>query len=134
MVTTGRARIRSFGHAEVFAAIFLSSFLAARFLPVLAVPYVCPAKALFGLPCPACGMTHAFVYLAHADVLAALNANPAGALLAFLVWGFVVFDLVRLFLGKGLPKVPGRAARLFIFLGGMLVLSSWGFLLAKGGV
>ena len=71
-----RPAARSFGHLEVFAALFALSFLAARLLPLLSVPYVCPFRALTGIPCPTCGTTHAAVALLRGDVGGALAANP----------------------------------------------------------
>ncbi|HYG67143.1 MAG TPA: DUF2752 domain-containing protein, partial [Anaeromyxobacteraceae bacterium] len=83
-----------FGHAEVFALIALASFVAARFLPVLETGFLCPFKAILGIPCATCGMTHAFV-LAHAEVAAAVRASPFGALLAAAAWLYALADLVR---------------------------------------
>ncbi len=125
------ARARGFGHAEVFAAIALLSFGVARFLPVLSVPYTCPARALAGLPCPTCGMTRAFVALAHGDLTAALAASPAGALLAGLAWLLAVADLGRVALGAPLPRIPERAARAAVAAGAGLLLLNWGWMLAR---
>lgn len=122
---------RGFGHAEAFAAIALLSFAAARFLPVLAVPYTCPARALAGLPCPTCGMTHAFVALAHGDVAAAFAASPAGALLAAVAWLLVLLDLARLAAGRPLPAVPPRAARAAVAAGAALLALNWAWMLAR---
>jgi hypothetical protein len=105
--------------------------VAARFLPVLGLPYTCPSRALLGLPCPTCGMTHAFVALAHGDLAAAVAANPAGALLAGLAWLLAAADLVRFALGAPLPAVPPRAARLAIAAGGAVLLASWGWVLLR---
>jgi hypothetical protein len=115
----------------VFAAIAALSFAAARFLPVLSVPYTCPARALLHLPCPTCGMTHAFVALAHGDLAAALQASPAGALLAAGAWLLALLDLVRLAAGWPLPSVPPRAARLAIAAGLAALLVNWAWLLAR---
>ena len=71
-----------FGHPEVFALIGLGRCLVARFAPVLGLAYTCPLRALAGIPCATCGMTHAFVHLAHGEVAAAFAASPLGALLA----------------------------------------------------
>jgi hypothetical protein len=123
-------RRRAFGHAEVFAAIALLSFGAARFLPVLSLGYTCPARALAGLPCPTCGMTHAFVALAHGDLAAAFAASPAGALLAGLAWLLAVADVARFALGAPLPRIPERTARPAVAAGVVLLLLNWGWMLA----
>jgi len=122
---------RAFGHAEVFAAIGLLSLAAARFLPVLSLPLVCPARVLTGLPCPTCGMTHAFVALAHGDVGAAVSASPAGALLAALAWLLSAADLARLALGAPLPAVPARAARLAVAAGVAALVVNWAWMIAR---
>jgi hypothetical protein len=125
------APARTFGHAEVFAAIGLLSFAAARFLPVLSIPLVCPARALTGLPCPTCGMTHAFVAVAHGDLAAAVAASPAGALLAALAWILSAADLVRLVAGAPLPVVPERTARLLVASGTVALGINWAWMLAR---
>ncbi len=119
---------RVFGHAEVFAAIFALSFLAARLLPLLGLPYACPFRALTGLPCATCGMTHAFVYLAHGQLRAALEASPLGALLAGAAWLLAAADGVRLALGLPLPFPPPRAVRALAFAGLIALLANWAFL------
>lgn len=42
----------------------------------------CSAQLLWGLRCPACGMTTSWTRLLHGDVLGALAANVGGVLLA----------------------------------------------------
>ena len=37
----------------------------------------CLAKAIFGVPCPVCGMTRAFLSLLKLDFAAAISYNPA---------------------------------------------------------
>ncbi|MFO0585155.1 MAG: DUF2752 domain-containing protein [Anaeromyxobacter sp.] len=128
---TTTATHRTFGHAEVFASIALMSFAVARFFPVLSVPYVCPSKALFHLPCPTCGMTHAFVALAHGDLAGAFLSSPAGTLLAAGAWALAVADLVRLALGAPLPALSPRTARLLVAAGVAAGLASWVFVLAR---
>ena len=41
-------------------------------------PFVCPLRALTGVPCPLCGMTRACVAAVHGHVGASLAFNPAG--------------------------------------------------------
>jgi hypothetical protein len=122
---------RRFGHAEVFAAIALASFLVARFVPVLALPFTCPLRGLAGIPCATCGMTHAFVHLAHGEVALAFAASPLGALLAAGAWLYALADAARLALGAPLP-VPGpRPLRAAAALGIAAVLVNWAWLLVR---
>jgi hypothetical protein len=122
----------SFGHAEVFAAIFALSFLAARFLPVLSLGLTCPARTLLGIPCASCGMTRAFVALASGDVAAAVAVSPAGALLAAVAWTFAAVALVRPALGFAWPAVGARAARAAAVLAVAVLLVNWAYLLTAG--
>ena len=124
---------RRFGHAEVYALIAALSFLAARLLPVLSLRYTCPSKALLGLPCATCGMTHAFVALAHGDLAAALAASPLGALLAGGAWLFAVAAAVLLAAGRPFPRVPERLWRAAAAGGAVLLLANWAWLLAHRG-
>jgi hypothetical protein len=97
---------RRFGHLEVFASIAAGSFAAARFLPVLSLPFECPFLAWVGLPCASCGMTRAFVHLAHGAVAAAWEASPLGALFAAGAWIFAAVAAIRFALNLPLPKMP----------------------------
>jgi hypothetical protein len=124
---SSRAR-RGVGHAEVFAAIAALSFAAARFLPVLDAGLHCPLRALTGIPCPTCGMTHAFVHLAHGQVAAAFLASPAGALLAAAAWLLAAADAARLALGRPLPALGDRAARRLAAACAAALLANWAFL------
>jgi len=122
------ARKGRLGHAEVFAAIAALSFLVARFLPVLAFPYECPLRALAGIPCATCGMTHAFVHLAYAEVGRALQASPLGAALAAGAWLFAGYDALRLALRLPLPRPGPRLGRVLALVGILALLTNWAFL------
>jgi len=119
------------GHPEVFAGIAALSFLAARFLPVLAVPWICPLKALSGLPCATCGMTHAFVELAHGEVAAAFASSPLGALLAGGAWLYAALDLARAAAGAPWPELGERAWRWLAAAAVASVIVNWAWLLAR---
>jgi hypothetical protein len=123
-------RARRFGHPEVFATLAAASFLVARLVPVLALPWVCPAKGLLGIPCATCGMTHAFVALAHLDLAGALQASPLGALLAGGAWLFAALDLLRIVLGRPLPSLAPGAQRLAVAAGAVALVANWAWLLA----
>ncbi len=123
---------RRFGHGEVFALLSALSFLSARFLPLLDLPYACPFKALTGLPCATCGMTHAFVHLAHGDFFRAFAASPFGALLAALAWAFAALDVARLAAGAPWPRPGPRAARGLAAAALGALAANWAFLILAG--
>lgn len=129
-MTTWRKTER-FGHPEVFAAIGALSFLVARFAPVLALPFTCPLKGLAGIPCATCGMTHAFVHLAHGELGHALAASPLGALLAGGAWAYAVLDLARWAAGAPLPVPSVRAVRAATAAAIALLLVNWAWLVVR---
>lgn len=48
-------------------------------------PVLCGFRALFGIPCPGCGLTRCLAALAHGDVIGAFRVHPAGPIfLAYL--------------------------------------------------
>jgi hypothetical protein len=122
-----------FGHPEVFAVIAALSFVVARFVPVLGVPLVCPLRGLAGIPCATCGMTHAFVHLAHGELSLAVAASPLGALLAAGAWLYALADLARVALGAPLPVPSPRALRAATALGIVAVLANWAWLVVREG-
>ncbi len=125
-------RTPRFGHPEVFATIALASFLVARFLPVLSLPYTCPLKGMAGIPCATCGMTRAFVHLAHGDAALAFASSPLGALLAGGAWLYAAADLARVALGAPFPVPSARALRTATAAGILALLANWAWLLVRG--
>ncbi|HYD42674.1 MAG TPA: DUF2752 domain-containing protein [Anaeromyxobacter sp.] len=122
-----------FGLLEVYAVLAVGSFFVARFVPVLELFHVpCPFLALTDHPCATCGMTHAFVLLAHGDVLAALRWSPAGAALAAIAWTFGIADLVRVAIGRPLPAVPARTLRRAAIAGTAALAINWAWLIHRG--
>ncbi len=133
-MTIAWRKTERFGHSEVFAAIGALSFLVARFVPVLAVPFTCPLRGLAGIPCATCGMTHAFVHLAHGEAARAVAASPLGALLAAAAWAYAVLDLARWLAGAPLPVPTVRAVRAATALGIALLLVNWAWLVLREAV
>jgi hypothetical protein len=121
-----------FGIPEVYALIALGSFLVARFFPVLHLHYECPFRSLTGLPCATCGMTHAFVYLAHGQVAAALRWSPLGTLLAAGAWAFALAAAVRLASGRTWPAPSRRTAQRAVIALAAALVANWAFLLIHG--
>jgi hypothetical protein len=119
------------GIPEAFALVALASFLAARFLPVLDAGPECPFLSVTGLPCATCGMTHAFVALAHGDLAAAWAASPLGALLAGGAWLYAVADAGRVLLGLPGPRVPPRAQRALAVAAVSAAAANWAWMLLR---
>jgi hypothetical protein len=120
------------GIPEVYAGIALLSFLVARFVPVLQLHYPCPFLFFTGHPCGTCGMTHAFVYLAHGHVLQALRWSPLGALLAASAWAYALADLIRLAAGQPFPVPAPERLRRWVLAGAVAMLVNWAYLLLHG--
>jgi Protein of unknown function (DUF2752) len=123
-----RAGDRRLGHAEVFAGIAAASFATARLLPLLSLGWPCPFRAATGIPCASCGMTRAFVHLAHGEVARSLSASPAGAVLAASAWAFALLALGRLLLGRPWPALPAGAGRAAALTGVAALLANWAYL------
>lgn len=82
-------------------------------------PILCPFRLMTGLPCPGCGLTRSWVYVAHGDWTDAVGANPFGvvtfAVTAAVVLGVAVAALRR----RPIPQLRSftqtRAARLGVW-------------------
>ena len=62
---------------------------------------LCLFKNIFGISCPGCGMTRAFLFLGHGNVREAITLNPISPL-AFSIVVFLWFaNAIRIFAGKG---------------------------------
>lgn len=125
-------KVARFGVPEVFGLIGLLSFLVARFLPVLAVPYTCPMKGVFGIPCMTCGMTHAFVAMARGDVAGAVAASPFGALLAAGAWLYTVLAAARSAFDLPAPVLDLRLQRALVAIAAVALAANWAWLLVHG--
>jgi len=71
-----------------------------------------PCSMIMGLPCPTCGMTTAFAHSVRGQWLAAINAQPLGALLAGSVIMAALMSIWELVTGRGYRinwyRVPTR--------------------------
>lgn len=90
----------------------------------------CGFLALFGWPCPACGLTTSFAYMARAQLTAALEAHALGALLFVFLLGSVPLSVWAS--ARGLPMTETlarvRPARSGVWLA-CIALAHW---LARG--
>ena len=86
--------------------------LAAIVLIVLQVIFneICPMKIIFGIPCPACGLTHSCIYIIMLQWKRAWMYNPTGFL-----W------FISIFLGLVYKYILGKRSSIIM---GMFILSS----------
>jgi D-arabinose 1-dehydrogenase-like Zn-dependent alcohol dehydrogenase len=107
-----RARADRWSVAIVVAVFVVSLLLPPGCLDRL--PALCTMRRLTGLPCPGCGMTHAFVAIAHGHWDAALHYNAMAYPLfaAGLVYlGLRAWEAAR---GRRVA-IPGRAVTLVLW-------------------
>lgn len=83
------------------ATLSLAGLVIARAWPVPSVESgdpTCLVRILFGLPCPGCGMTRAWVHTAHGNLGTAFEYNlfgPVGMAVAAGIVAYVAYALVR---------------------------------------
>jgi hypothetical protein len=73
-------------------------------------PVLCPFRLVTGLPCPGCGLTRSWVYLAHGRWADALAANPFGVVAMTAVLVLLVTVAVRLAQSRPLPSLSAALA------------------------
>jgi hypothetical protein len=67
-----------------------------RDTPSLKVPPLCFSRAVLGVPCPGCGLTRSFIYLAQGNFSASWQAHRLGWLIAALVLVQVPYRLAEI--------------------------------------
>ena len=115
-------------HALGLAGTALGLLCAAAVLTLDAPPLsllVCPLRAATGIPCLACGCTHAFHFAVRGQAGAAFSSSPLGALLALTCALHVLWTLLRL---AGMPWAPQVQARTLRFTALAALGANWVFL------
>ncbi len=67
-----------------------------RFLPGYPLPPTCWVRTVLHVPCPGCGLTRSFVYLAEGDWRRSLQEHPLGWLLALAALAQIPYRLAAL--------------------------------------
>ncbi|NYF97336.1 DUF2752 domain-containing protein [Janibacter cremeus] len=83
----------------IIAAVSLVGMVIARLWPLTSVDSgqpTCLLRIFTGLPCPGCGMTRAWVHVAHGDLLTAFEYNLFGPIGMAVAAGIIVYVGVAL--------------------------------------
>ena len=94
----------------VLASLLLTADLDAVYLMGRALPESCLSRRVFGVSCPGCGLTRAFVLTAHLELAAAFRAHALGPILWALTALQVPWRAWRILRGRASsPGAPSRA-------------------------
>lgn len=88
----------------------------------------CTTRALWNIPCPACGMTTSFAHFTRLQLPSALRANATGVLLAVLSVLTILWSLISAWRGRALGgRRLGGDLWLWLILACMgCALTEWG--------
>ena len=84
-------------------------------------PVLCPFRRLTGLPCPGCGLTRSWVYLAHGWWREAFAAHPFGIVAALAVVSLVVALVVARLRRRPPPSIDTFVRRPWV----LAVAAAW---------
>ena len=76
---------------------------------------LCLFYNLTGLPCPSCGMTHAFISLGHGDVHSAVLLNPASIPIYIATWVGCILALLQTVSGRKFIEIIWNKHRKILF-------------------
>jgi len=93
----------------------------------------CGMLVTTGLPCPTCGMTTAFAYTMHGDLVHAFLAQPGGLALALIALATVFVSIRMLITGRQPTRLmmwltPFRLSALLL----LILVGGWAFCLIHG--
>jgi len=98
----------------------------------LHLPTLCPFKLVTGMPCGACGLTHAFCALAHGEVARAIDFNIGVVPLACMAGAATLLAAYEVIRNRPLVMPAWKIARRQLVWGGVAVFAvGWTINLAK---
>lgn len=79
-------------------ALFCLAYFMGVYPRLLETP-LCGARLMIGVPCPGCGLTHAFVALMHGHIAQSIAFHPLGVIIA----GALAYAFIR-----SMARIAGR--------------------------
>jgi len=90
------------------------------------MPETCSSRMLFGIDCPGCGMTRAFISISHGRLADAWHFNPASFLLYLVIIGQVPWQTLQLFrIRRGQRPIESMWVYLLPSLAILAMLGQW---------
>lgn len=132
-------RLGSCAHAFVHVcsllgipALLVAAYFLPRF-PVLLEAPLCAVRGFLGVACPGCGLTHAFIALAHGRIRGSVDAHPLGIVIALWLLYMLGRRIAALAIGRRPPELLTQRSRDWC-LGAFLaaLFSQWIFHLVMG--
>ena len=105
--------------------VVIVSFFLLQYKHVLEfVPHFCVAQAVFGIPCPGCGMTRSVLAFLAGDVGRAWSMNPTGPVLC-VVTAFQVPLRCLVLIGRCRSRTAFITARTFTAVIVLFLMGNW---------
>ena len=90
------------------------------------MPETCSSRMVFGIDCPGCGMTRAFISISHGHLVDAWRFNPASYLVYPMIIGQVPWQLLQLFrIRRGRRPIESIWIYLLPSLAVLALLGQW---------
>ena len=96
------------------ATALVASFLLSP-LAVMHGPVLCPFRRLVGAPCPGCGLSRSFVFMAHGAPGDAFTMHPFGPAAWIACWLLVALFVAERLLGRELVRSTLRRLRVPLY-------------------
>ena len=125
MTNSGSERVFK-GWVPVFGvpALFCVAYLLGVYPHVLDTP-LCGVRLMVGVPCPGCGLTHAFVALMHGRFAQSIAFHPLGIVIAIALAYACVRGIARLVGRPFKPLLSDEAQRLVVHVFIAALIIQW---------
>ena len=99
------------------------------------LPNICSSRMIFGIDCPGCGMTRAFIAISHGQFQKAWNFNPASFLVYLLIIGQIPWQSIQLWrIRRGLLPIDTLWIYSLPLVTALALVTQWFIKIVNGGV